>query len=91
MKLGCSVPAALRLFLPHETPEETAACVTHDLAYSNGGTRRQRALADARLLLGLLEAGMAVDRAHQYHAAVRLCGKPHWGPRGVYVEDEPAD
>ena len=83
---GCSVPAALRLFIPHETPEQIAVCTSHDLAYNNGGTRRQRAVADAHLLLGLLETGMDVDLAERYHIAVRIGGKAHWRD-GTYVED----
>lgn len=75
---GCSVPRALRLFIPQETPEQVDVCNTHDLWYRNGGTKRQRALADARLLVGLLETGMDVDQAERYHTAVRLLGKSHW-------------
>lgn len=82
----CSVPKALRLIIPHETPEQTAVCVSHDLAYNNGGTRRQRAIADAKLLLGLLEIGMDVDLAQQYYIAVRVGGKPHWRD-GRYVDE----
>lgn len=74
----CTVPKALRLFIPQETPEQIAVCVGHDLAYNNGGTKRQRAIADAKLLLGLLETGMDVDQAERYHTAVRLLGLPHW-------------
>ena len=83
---GCSVPAALRFIIPHETPEQIAVCNDHDLAYYNGGTARQRAIADAKLLLGLLETGMSVDLAHKYHVAVRVCGKSHWRD-GVYIEE----
>lgn len=84
---GCSVPRALRLFVPQETAAQRDVCDTHDLWYNNGGTRRQRAVADAHLLLGLLETGMDVERAEQYHVAVRVCGKPHWGPAGRYVDE----
>ena len=84
---GCSVPRALRIFIPNETPEQIAVCNTHDIAYNNGGTRRQRALADARLLIGLLETGMDVELAEQYHAAVRVCGKTHWRD-GVYTDEQ---
>ena len=83
---GCSVPKALRLVVPMETPEQTAVCNEHDLAYNNGGTRRQRAVADAKLLLGLLVTGMDVDRAEEYHLAVRVGGKPHWRD-GVYTDE----
>lgn len=82
----CSVPKALRLIIPHETPEQVAVCVSHDLAYNNGGTKRQRAIADAKLLLGLLETGMGVDLAQQYYIAVRVGGKPHWRD-GRYVDE----
>lgn len=83
---GCSVPRALRLFIPQETPAQVAVCNTHDLAYSNGGSKRQRALADAHLLIGLLENGMDVDLAEQYHMAVRVGGLTHWRD-GAYIED----
>ena len=76
----CSVPRALRLLVPAETPAEQAVCQAHDEAYAAGGTRRDRALADARFLLGLLEQGMEVDRAHRYHVAVRMFGHAPWGP-----------
>jgi hypothetical protein len=82
---GCSVPKALRLVIPTETPAQTAICNAHDTAYINGGTRRDRAIADANLLLGLLQTGMNVDLAEQYHVAVRVAGKPHWN--GGYTDD----
>ena len=87
---GCSVPTALRLFIPLETPEQRAMCVAHDVAYHAGGTRRERAIADAALLLGLLNTGMDVDLAEQYHVAVRVCGKAHWGDGTYTDEPEPA-
>jgi len=83
---GCSVPRALRLFIPKETPEQVAVCNNHDLAYINGGTRRQRAIADAKLLLGLLETGMEVELAEKYHTAVRVMGKFHWRD-GTYIDE----
>ena len=83
---GCSVPRALRLVIPYETPEQVAVCNTHDLAYNNGGTRRQRAIADAHLLLGLLDTGMNVDLAERYHVAVRVAGKFHWRD-GRYTDE----
>lgn len=86
---GCSVPRALRLLIPQETPAQRDVCNTHDLMYQNGGTRRQRALADAHLLVGLLETGMDVDLAEEYHLAVRAGGKAHWRD-GIYVDEEPA-
>jgi hypothetical protein len=84
---GCSVPHALRLIIPRETPEQIAVCNTHDMAYINGGTKRQRAVADAHLLLGLLETGMDVELAEHYHLAVRMGGKPHWRD-GAYIDEE---
>jgi len=86
----CTVPRALRLVIPVETPEQLAVCQGHDLAYNNGGSKRQRAVADAKLLLGLLETGMDVNRAEEYYLAVRLGGKPHWRS-GRYTDEEPAD
>lgn len=85
----CTVPRALRLMIPLETPEQLAVCQGHDLAYNNGGTKRQRALADAKLLLGLLETGMDVDCAEEYHLAVRAGGKAHWRDARYVDEDEP--
>jgi hypothetical protein len=83
---GCSVPKALRLVIPMETPAQIAVCNAHDVAYIGGGTRRDRAIADAKFLLGLLQTGMNVDLAEKYHVAVRIGGKPHWN--GGYT-DEP--
>lgn len=85
---GCSVPTALRLLIPQETAGQRAMCVCHDEAYYYGGTRRERAITDAKLLLGLLQQGMDVDRAHRYHAGVRIFGKSHWAD-GRYTDDPP--
>jgi hypothetical protein len=85
---GCSVPKALRIFIPHETQAQTDVCNAHDDAYDKGGTRRDRAVADGRLLLGLLETGMDVDLAERYHTCVRLFGKDHWFG-GIYTDDLP--
>lgn len=85
----CSVPRALRLIFPKETPAQQAICEAHDAAYTLGGTRRDRAVADARLLLGMLVTDMDIDRAHAYHSALRVLGKSHW-PGGRYT-DEPPD
>ncbi len=82
----CSVPKALRLIIPEETPEQQEVCREHDIAYALGGTQRQRAIADCKFLLGLLQTGMDVDLAHKYHAAVRICGKFHWGD-GKYSDE----
>jgi hypothetical protein len=83
---ACTVPKALRLIIPQETPEQIAVCVGHDMAYNNGGSRRQRAMADAKLLLGLLETGMDVEQAERYHTTVRMFGKPHWSD-GRYIDE----
>lgn len=84
MSNPCSVPRALRLLIPAESRAQQAVCAIHDDAYARGGTRRDRAIADAMFLLGMLETGMGVDLAHQYHAAVRVMGKWHWG---TYTDD----
>jgi len=91
MSDGCTVPKALRLVIPQETPAQVLACVEHDAAYYEGGTRRMRAVADAHLLLGLLENGMDVDLAERYHTAVRIFGKPHWDNGGGRYSDEPPE
>lgn len=87
---GCSVPSILRLVIPKETSLQTDVCDLHDVAYIQGGTKRQRAIADANLLLGLLLTGMEIDLANQYYTAVRVCGKSHFGPSGEYTDDTPA-
>jgi len=88
---GCSVPTALRLLIQRETPAQIAVCVHHDGDYYYGGSRRDRAVADAKLLLGLLRADMDIDLAHEYHLAVRAGGKAHWndgaGVLGRYSDD----
>lgn len=38
-----------------------------------------RAVADARLLLGLMLAGMDSELAEMYYQAVREYGEPHFG------------
>lgn len=85
--LVCTVPRALHLFIPKETPEQIEVCVGHDMAYNNGGSRRQRAMADARFLLGLLETGMEPNLAESYYLAVRAGGKSHWRD-GKYTDEE---
>jgi hypothetical protein len=88
--LVCTVPKALRLVIPVETPEQIAVCVGHDMAYNNGGTRRQRALADAKFLIGLLETGMDPDLAESYYVTVRAFGLSHWRDQRYVDEDTPA-
>ena len=85
--LVCTVPKALRLVIPHETPAQLQICLGHDMAYNNGGTKRQRAIADATLLLGLLETGMDPDLAESYHITVRTFGLSHWRDQR-YVDEE---
>ncbi len=86
----CTVPRALRLVIPVETPEQLAVCQGHDLAYNNGGSKRQRAVADAKLLLGLLETGINEELAEGYYLAVRAGGKSHWRD-GRYTDEELSD
>lgn len=74
----CSVPKLLRFAIPEETMEQQLVCLAHDGAYAKGGSRKDRAIADATLLLGMLEANMDIDLAHKYHVAVRVCGGVHW-------------
>ena len=83
MSDGCSVPRWLRFAIPLETPEEQAVCRTHDRAYYYGGTARERAIADATFLLGLLASSMEVSAAERYYQAVRLFGGPEWKQKGV--------
>lgn len=88
---GCSVPKALRLVIPVETPAQRRVCVAHDGAYYAGGTRQQRVIADAHLLVGLLEADMEYELAEKYWAGVRLGGRSHWGPDGCHTDDPPVN
>jgi hypothetical protein len=84
----CSVPKALRFILPYESALVQLVCKEHDDKYAFGGTRRQRAIADAMFLVGLLGVDeFPVDRAHQYHQAVRIFGYPYW--HGGYTDAPP--
>lgn len=83
------MPTPLRLLIPMETPAQQAVCALHDQDYAIGGTRRDRAVADVRFLTGLLDTGMDVDRAHRFHAAVRMFGKSHWRS-GRYTDEADA-
>lgn len=78
---GCSVPHFLRILIPPETVAQSEVCNAHDIAYAKGGDRRARAVADAKLLLGLLECDMDVDLAHHYHTAVRIFGGSRFADR----------
>lgn len=90
---GCSIPHALRIILPPETPAQRACCVAHDGAYFCGGSKLDRAIADAELLICLLHTGMDVDLAQICFSAVRSFGKAHWndgkGNKGRYSDDPP--
>jgi hypothetical protein len=74
----CSVPSWLRAWLPVETPEQQEACSYHDEAYSEGGGRRQRLLADLILAIDLLHADMEPDLVEKYFWGVRMYGSGHW-------------
>jgi hypothetical protein len=78
MSNPCSVPRFLRLVIPYETEAQQAVCAAHDAAYAKGGSRLDRACADARFLLGLLETGMECDRAENYFWQVRFHGHTYW-------------
>jgi hypothetical protein len=90
MSDGCSVPRLFRVFAPLEDAANLEVCLEHDRAYYYGGTRRERAIADAKMLLGHLERGMDVDEAHRRHAVVRMVGKAHFGD-GRYTDDPSAE
>lgn len=84
---GCSVPAWLRLVVHLESDEQRAACEDHDRDYTKGGTAKDRAVSDARLLLRLYQADMQIDLAHEYYLAVRYGGLARWGPKGRHTDD----
>lgn len=67
--------------IPEETPAQQAVCKRHDEAYEKGGTDRDRAIADAEFLRGLLRTGMDVYLAEKYHTAVRIMGGFYFGRR----------
>ena len=90
MSSPCSVPSWLRVLIHEETPAQQRCCAAHDAAYGRGGDEQARAIADARLLLGLLEAGMDWPLAEKYYNAVRLDGESHWGHKGPWRWTEPA-
>ncbi len=80
MSDGCSVPSTVRhalpRLLPGEPPVQCMVCVRHDRDYYYGGSAFQREVADERLRIGLITAGMARWRARMYWIAVRLFGRP---------------
>lgn len=88
MTSPCSVPPWLRDIIREETHEQQACCQEHDDDYRYGGDGQARAIADAKLLLGLLRAGMDWPLAEKYYQAVRNCGGSHWGHRGPWVWNE---
>jgi len=84
MASPCSVPPFLRYIIPEETPAQQECCQTHDEDYGRGGSAQDRAIADARLLLNLLLAGMPYFMAEMYWKAVRDCGDSHWAHVGPW-------
>jgi hypothetical protein len=95
---GCSIPALLKPFF-HITPEQRKACVRHDRAYYYGGTKEDRLIADATLMIEWLRAGMTEEQAQSGFEAIRLGGGPEgrkpysWafgGKRFVYDSKETA-
>lgn len=56
-------------------------CDEHDLAYDEGGSHKDRALADRRFRVCIKESGRPV-RAWLFWAAVRLGGWMYWTTRG---------
>jgi len=77
----CSVPPWLRGLIREESPRQQQVCAQHDADYRVGGPEHGRAIADARLLLGLLLAGMDCWLAERYYAAVREYGASHFAAR----------
>jgi len=72
---GCSIPALLRPLFP-VTEEQRQACVRHDEAYYYGGTREDRLIADATLMIEWVRAGMTAEQAQSGFEAIRLGGGP---------------
>ena len=75
MSDGCSVPSLLRPFFPL-TPEQRQACVRHDEKYYYGGTKADRLIADATLMIEWVLADMDVVQAEHGFQAVRAGGGP---------------
>lgn len=75
---GCSggVSWIYRRFLRRDTPFEYC-CDEHDLAYEEGGARRDRRIADRRFRGCMIDSGRKV-RAWLFWAAVRLLGWRYW-------------
>jgi hypothetical protein len=84
----CSVPNWLRKVIKEETHAQQECCQEHDEDYGRGGTAQDRAIADARLLLNLLKAGMPYFMAEMYWKAVRDCGESHWSHAGPWNWNE---
>ncbi len=57
-------------------------CDEHDLAYEEGGSRRDRALADKRFRQCIRASGRPV-RAWIFWLAVRLFGRTFWNGRAA--------
>ena len=80
----CSVPRWLRDIIKEETPLQQEACQNHDEDYGRGGSAQDRAIADAKLLLGMLQAEMQYFMAEAYWRAVRDFGDSHWAHVGPW-------
>jgi hypothetical protein len=88
MSSPCSVPPWLRFIVKEETPAQQLICQEHDDDYGRGGSERDRAIADAKLLLGLLRAGMPWHLAEMYWKEVRDVGRSHWAHAGPWTWHE---
>jgi len=95
---GCSIPSLLVSVFPI-TPEQRKACERHDEKYYYGGTREDRLIADATLLIEWVKAGMLAEQALSGFEAIRYGGGPEWrkpyswafgGKRFVYDVKETA-
>jgi hypothetical protein len=53
-------------------------CVAHDLAYWQGGTKEQRAMADNAIQACVLEAAESKGMANYMHGMIRWGGSPYW-------------
>ncbi len=77
---ACSLPPWLSWIFDAAlaSPAVQRACREHDVAYRRGGSERDRALADARLLVKLLRTTLW-EWAEAWYLAVRQYGGSHWG------------
>lgn len=86
MSDGASAPAFIRRVLDLDDPTYRRIWQDHDCAYYVGGGERDRLLADARMLLACLDAGMPAQDAEQVYQAVRAFGESHF----YYHDAKPA-